>query len=217
MKAVIFDLDGTIINTENMWADATKQMLISRGITYVPETRMLIHDAVHGLPPLKACAIVKEMFGLSDSVENLAQEKSQRARTLFQGNIRLIEGFADFYKHIASKGFKTAIATNCDASFVALADQEVKLSSYFQHHMYGIDQVAYRCKPDPAIYLFAAQQIGIKPIECIAIEDSAAGITASKRAGMFCIGINTANNRANIKHADVIVETYGEIELDKLM
>lgn len=217
MKAVIFDLDGTIINTEDMWADATKQMLTIRGISYTPQTRKIIHDAVHGLPPLKACAIVKEMFGLSDSIEDLAQEKSQRARVLFAGNIRLIEGFTDFHKKIINYGVKTAVATNCDARFVALADQEVHLSSFFQHHMYGIDQVEYCSKPDPAIYLFAAQKIGVDPRECLAIEDSAAGITAAKRAGMFCIGINTAKNIENIKHADLVVETYNEIQLERLM
>lgn len=215
IEAVLFDLDGTIINTEDMWADATKQMLLAREIEYTLELRKHIHDRVHGLPPLKACSIVKEMFNLPDSPQELAHEKAERARALFTGNIRLIDGFKDFYEKIQLSNFKTAVATNCDMRFVALADQEVNLSSFFSDHVYSIEHVENRSKPDPAIYLYAAKRLDLNPDKCIAIEDSAAGIKAAKNAGMFCIGINTAGNNDNLKEADVIVQSYSEIELSK--
>lgn len=79
-------MDGTIIDTELMWAQATAQMLAVRNKQYDNEIQKLIHDKVHGLPPLKACAMVKEMFDLSESVELLAQEKAYRATQLFKGN-----------------------------------------------------------------------------------------------------------------------------------
>lgn len=216
IEAIIFDLDGTIINTEDMWAQATMQMLIARGINYTDSLKKKIHNQVHGLPPLKACAIVKEMFKLQDSVHVLAEEKARRARTLFSGNIRLIDGFEEFYKKIYLQKIKMAVATNCDTDLVDIAENEVQLSSFFKDHVYSIDLVENRNKPDPAIYLYAAQQLGVNNERCIAIEDSAAGILAAKNAGMFCIGINTSGNKKNLIQADIIVNTYMEINLKKV-
>lgn len=215
IEAIIFDLDGTIINTEDMWADATKQMLLARNISYTPELRKAIHDAVHGLPPIKACAVLKDMIGLADSAQDLAREKTQRARALFKGNIRFIEGFKEFHQSLKNT-YKTAVATNCDMSFVALANQEVNLFSFFEKHLYGIDLVKNLSKPDPAIYLYAARQLGVDPTRCVAIEDSAAGIRAAKNAGMVCIGINTAHDAHNLRESDYIVNSYHEIKLAQL-
>ena len=212
-KAIIFDLDGTIIDTELMWADATKQMLLARGIEYNDTVRKDIHNKVHGLPPLKACAIVKNMFDLSETIQELAQEKSQRAHSLFVGNIRFIPGFTSFHQQLCKLNIKIAVATNCSLEFVSLADQELNLKFFFNEHLYSISHVENRSKPDPAVYLYAAQQIGMAPEECIAIEDSAAGIAAAKNAGMYCIGINTSGNRKNLENADIVCESYKEIEL----
>ena len=212
-KAIIFDLDGTIIDTELMWADATKQMLLSRGIEYNDTVRKDIHNKVHGLPPLKACAIVKDMFDLKESVVELSNEKSQRAHSLFVGNIRFIPGFTSFHEQLSNRNIKTAVATNCSLEFVALADQELNLKKFFNEHMYSISHVDNRSKPDPAIYLHAAKKIMVDPEECIAIEDSAAGIAAAKNANMFCIGINTAGNRNNLQQADIVCDSYTHIEL----
>ncbi len=217
IEAIIFDLDGTIINTEDMWAEATKQMLIARGIEYTDVLKKEIHDQVHGLPPVKACAIVKQMLQLQDSADVLAEEKRARAQTLFSGNIRLIHGFETFYKKLYQYDIKTAVATNCDSRFVAIAEQEVKLSSFFKTHIYSIDCVENKNKPDPAIYVYAAKKLGVDTKKCIAIEDSAAGVLAAKNAGMFCIGINTARNKKNLIQADIIVNSYDEVSLKKFL
>ncbi len=68
--------------------------------------------------------------------------------------------------------------------------------------------VAGKSKPDPALYLYAAKALGVAPSRCLVIEDSAVGILSAKRAGMFCIGINTAQNKKNLDMADKIIENY---------
>lgn len=217
IEAIIFDLDGTIINTEDMWAHATAQMLIARGIEYTDVIKKEIHDRVHGLPPLSACAIVKQMFLLPDSVNTLAEEKKSRAQKLFAGNIRLIDGFESFYKKLYQYDIKMAVATNCDSYFVSIADKEVKLSSFFKTHIYSIDFVQNKNKPDPAIYIYAAQKLGVDINKCIAIEDSAVGVLSAKNAGMFCIGINTSENKKNLVQADTIVSSYDDVSLEELL
>ena len=212
-KAVIFDLDGTILDTEQMWALATQQMLEARDIPYTEELKHTIHNAVHGLSPIHACIELNRLVGLHESPEALALEKRQRAYELIQGNIRFIPGFLSFLARVNELGLKTAVATNCSTPFVELADKEVNLKKLFNEHIYNPAHTAYRCKPLPDVYIYAARQLGVAPSECIAIEDSAAGITSAVAAGMYCIGINTADNHANLSRANLIVETYAQIKI----
>lgn len=128
--------------------------------------------------------------------------------------IRLIEGFREFHYMISSKKLISGVAINCANSFVKNADKEVGLSDFFGKHLYSIDHVNYRSKPDPAIYRFVAERLEVDPAHCIAIEDSGPGVAAAKNAGMCCIGINTARNRKNLEQADYIVDTYKQIDLE---
>ena len=73
------------------------------------------------------------------------------------------------------------------------------------------------CKPNPDIFLHAAKSIGVDPKDCIVIEDSVHGIQAAKAAGMYCIAINTGNDRHLLGQADEIVDCYKQIDLDKLL
>ncbi|MBP9765178.1 HAD family phosphatase, partial [Candidatus Babeliales bacterium] len=91
------------------------------------------------------------------------------------------------------------------------------LDRFFKHHIYTIDRVNKQAKPKPDVYLFAAEQLGVQPDECIAIEDSAHGIAAAKAAKMFCIGINTGNDKHSLTQADLIIDSYNEIDLKKLL
>ncbi len=210
IKAIIFDLDGTIVDTEDLWAQATKEILIMRGIAYSQKIKKEIHNAVHGLPPLQASAIVKDMFNLKDDPPALAQEKKIRAYKLIENQVQFIEGFEAFYE-IIKNDFTIAIATNCPTEMVNCIATKLNLKQKFNNNIFNPSHVQNKAKPDPAIYLYAAQQLEIEPSECIAIEDSAVGITSAKRAQMQCIGINTAQNLKSLENADYIIEHYYEL------
>ena len=83
--------------------------------------------------------------------------------------------------------------------------------------MYTISHVNNKGKPDPAVYLHAANKIDENPQHCIAIEDSAHGIKAAQDAGMFCIGFNGANLAQQVKNAHLIVRAFHEIDLHALV
>ncbi|HJM69205.1 MAG TPA: HAD family phosphatase [Candidatus Babeliales bacterium] len=72
-------------------------------------------------------------------------------------------------------------------------------------------------KPKPDVYFYAAKQIDIDPSRCIAIEDSASGIKAAKAAGMDCVGINTGGNPKFTQEADIQIDTFDEINLEKIL
>ena len=91
------------------------------------------------------------------------------------------------------------------------------MKNFFGDHIYSKADVNYQSKPDPAIFLHTAKNLNTDPKECIVIEDSACGVEAAKKAGMYCIGINTDNNRKNTQEADMTIDFYEEINLDILL
>lgn len=216
-KAIIFDMDGTIINTENIWKSAAKKLIENKRDPLEKKAYDIINNKMHGLHLHEACSIIKEEANLDESVERLVEEKCKIADNLYEEGIRFIKGFIEFHNKLVKKGLLSAIATNASRSTLEIAAKKLDFSRFFNNHMYCIDDVNLKGKPEPDIYLYAAKQLGVEPLECIAIEDSAAGIQAAQSAGMFCIGINTAQNVKNIEKANLIVEGYKDIDLEKIL
>lgn len=213
IKAIIFDMDGTIIDTEHIWHKATRNLIESKGVAYTVDLHEELSKYIHGLAMPKSIEVIKNIAKLEESVDNLMLEKNRIADDLFLQGVSFIEGFVDFHREIKKRDFKTAVATNAGDKTVELTDRALNLKHYFGEHIYNISCVGNICKPSPELYLHAAQKLETDPINCIAIEDSAHGITAAKRAGMFCIGINTSKNRNNLKEADLIIDAYSDIDL----
>jgi beta-phosphoglucomutase-like phosphatase (HAD superfamily) len=214
--AVIFDMDGTIVNTENIWFLATKKLIEDKGVIYTPQLHEELTPKIHGLALHQSCRIIKEMVHLEDHVDELIAEKSRIALSLYRDGISFIEGFPDFHRTVVGRELKHGIATNADDATVAITDEQLNLRGFFGDHIYGISCVNNVHKPNPAIYLHAASKLGVDPRDCIAIEDSAHGVKAAKAAGMYCIGINTAKNPHQLKEADSLVDAYVEINLEIL-
>ena len=216
-KAIIFDLDGTIIDTDMIWKKANKNLLAARGVTLTQEQEQKLDSKVRGLAIHKSCKIIKDIANLSDSVEDLITEEIEIARKLHFEGIKFIHGFLPFHNKIKSINLKKGIATNADDSTLSITKNKLNLENLFGGHIYNISHVNNICKPAPDLYLYAAKRLKVDPKECIVIEDSDHGIQAAKSAGMFCIGINTSQNRKNVQNADIIVSGYDEIDHEKLL
>lgn len=215
-KAIIFDMDGTIIDTNPVWEQAVRKLVANKGITLTTELEQMIQARIHGLSVHNSCVIIKEVIGLEDPVEQLVHEKKKIAVSMYHQGISFIPGFVEFHRDITKKNMKSGIATNADDATFKIAQAALQLDKFFGEHLYNISSVNNVGKPDPAIYLHVAEKFGCKPHECIAIEDSPHGIMAAKRAGMVCIGINTGNIRSQMHEADIIVEGYEEINMNTL-
>lgn len=215
-KAIIFDMDGTIIDTEHIWKEASKQLILSKNICLTPEQESDLESQLSGRALPDSCMLIKCIMNLEDNVHDLMEQKGRIANSMYPTHAKYIDGFTLFHGLVITIGLKTAVATNACKETVEITDTALNLQQFFGPHVYH-RSVVEKPKPHPDLYLHAAQQLGIDPSECIAIEDSFAGLASAKSAGMFCIGINTAKNPASLSEAHMIIDTYDQIDLHNLL
>jgi HAD superfamily hydrolase (TIGR01509 family) len=215
--ALIFDMDGTILNTEGIWERATEKFIQEQRGSFSDQEKASILEKTHGLHLKASGAVIKEELNLDAEVDIIIRELATMANKEYENGVTFIEGFLEFHALITAHNLKTALATNADDSTVAITKKTHKLENFFGEHIYNVSHVNHVGKPNPALYLHAAKQIDIAAELCVAIEDSAHGIRAAKGAGMFCIGINTSKNLDNLKEADFIIDTYHDIDLPRLL
>ncbi len=216
-NAIIFDMDGTIIDSNDVWHRATHKLITSKKSDVTQAELDLIQKQTKGLAMIASCLIIKNECRLEDSVEQLIEENTAHAVELYQKMVEFIPGFKEFFQEVEKYNLKVAIATNADDTTLSLTTEQLQLDNFFGEHIYNITHVNQVYKPFPDIYLHAAQRIGVRPEECIAIEDSTHGVNAAVTAGMFCIGINTGNDKHALRHAHMIVDSYREINLEELL
>ncbi len=212
VKAIIFDHDNTIAQTESLWGAAIHALLKERGIALSAKELADLEKNLLGLDTSLATQFLIDTFSLEDSLEDLYNEKCKRVRELYKTDISFIPGFVSFFEKVQKADLKVAIASNCDHDLISLAEEKLGLHALFGQHIYNVSHVS-QPKPHPELYLLAARMLEVVPSECIAIEDSPPGIEAAQKAGIFCIGLNSSGSREMIAKADLVVESYDEIDL----
>ncbi|AXK60560.1 HAD family hydrolase [Candidatus Chromulinivorax destructor] len=217
-SAIIFDMDGTTVDTDHLWKIGNAPILDSHAPHLSQDEKNKITQQFHTLTIYEVWKCVQGHCSIDISSDEIIDENIKHLHTIYQTQgISYIPHFDKFHAQVKERGLKTAIATSSQKETVDIIIKVVGLDKIFEEHIYHVDHVNRAYKPKPDVYLHAAKMLGVQPCKCIAIEDSATGIKAAKAAGMYCIGINTGKNRDNLKQADEIVECYSEIDLDRLL
>ncbi len=215
IKAIVFDLDGTIVDSEHFWFSMHLKVLEGHHIILDGDGEKELYNAMLGNPIVKTAAWIIERYSLKQTVEELIQSYHENSEKYYQGKITFVPGFESFFEKVNLYPLRFAIASNCDGFSTDLIDKSVNLEGRFKEHIYHKGYVV-KGKPAPDIYLYAAKQINVEPHECLAIEDSATGIKSAQAAGMFCIGLNRGD-RSKVAQADLIVDAYDQIDLETLL
>lgn len=203
MKAILWDLNGVIIDDEKLQQACWQQTLSEAGLA-LPENWF---DIILGR---KIQLSLKELEpGLDEAkAENLIERKNR----LYQAESRQIKpgpGVEQMLKAAHKKGIKQALVTGAGKTELRIAMQVIPFQKYMQVMIDG--ERVKQGKPSPEGYLLAAEKLGVNPEECWVIEDSPSGIKAGKQAGCLCLGLSTSLGPESLKEADIVAgELSGE-------
>ncbi len=188
IKAVIFDMDGLLINSEPLWDDVDRTLLKKRGYTLSKE---VLHQRL-GIGQHATVELFKKKFKLSDDISTLLSERQETFSQMFDENPQLMEGSEQIIKLFASKGLNIGVATGGHTEKrVRGVLKHFDLEKYF--HSITTSHEVINGKPAPDIFLLEAKRLGVKPSECLVLEDAPSGVEAGKRAGMKVFGVNPDN------------------------
>jgi phosphoglycolate phosphatase len=227
LRAVIFDFDGTIVDTEGMHYETTRKVLEEEGIPLTQEAfyaRYLGYDDVDAFR-----AILKDLNLPSDParIENLAQRKAGYYQEQLHHHLVLFPGVVNFITKTAEK-YVTAIASGALRNEIEFVLEAARIRDKFKVIVSAED--IEHSKPHPQGFLKALKKINqeiiktaplIRPSQCLVIEDSLAGVQASKSAQMKCLAVLNTYSEEALKSAgaDLVIpslETYNIEEAEKL-
>lgn len=177
-KAVLFDLDGTLIDSMWMWKQIDIEYLGRFGHT-CPDT---LQKEIEGMSFSETAVYFKETFSIPDSLEEIKQAWIDMSLEKYRYEVPLKKGAKAFLEYLKDNGIKAGIATSNGRDMVDAVLDSLKISDYFQVITTACEVASG--KPAPDIYLKVAQSLGADPQDCMVFEDVPAGIIAGKAAGM---------------------------------
>lgn len=212
IKAVIFDMDGVIIDSEPIHYRVNQRLFKELMLDITEEE----YNTFIGCSNSDMWGTLKDKYGLQEGVENLiAHQIEENINDLHNSNQKPISGIVELLDNLASENIKIGLASSSPMRYIEKVLEELALEKYFMIKVSGED--LENSKPNPDIYLKAASLIGESPEKCLAIEDSYNGVIAVKKAGMKCIGFNNVNSgNQDISQADIIIDSIEDITFDLL-
>ena len=206
IKAVIFDLDGSLVDSMWIWRDIDIEYLGRFGIA-LPED---LQRNIEGMSFSETAVYFKEHFSIPDSIEQMKEDWNRMAWNKYLHEVPLKEGIDEFLEGCRSRGILLGIATSNSRTLVENIADVHGLHNYFQSIMTGCD--VSHGKPAPDIYLAVAGQLHVKPEECLVFEDIVPGIQAGKNAGMTVCAVEDAysadSREQKKKLADYYIEDF---------
>jgi beta-phosphoglucomutase len=220
LRAVIFDFDGVIIDSEKLHFRAFNEALAPFGVGI---TEQSYYEDYLGLTDRDCFKAVNGKFKLkldNSGLENILKEKGRSFRKLVKTSGKLIEGVPDFLMMLKQNNIPMAICSGALLAEIVLILDANKLKPYFEV-IVSAEQVK-RGKPWPDGFLLALQKLNeknppaIQPSQCIVIEDSRWGLKAAKAAGMHTIAVTNSYDASQLKMADKIVTKLNELTMSDL-
>ncbi|MDX6189398.1 hexitol phosphatase HxpB [Flavobacterium sp. Fl-318] len=210
IKAVIFDMDGVLIDSEPLWQKAEFEVFSSLGVTVTKE----MAEITRTMTTAEVAKFWYTKFPWTNTnLETTEQLVIEKVTELIKNEGLGISGIKTYIESLRLEGFKIGLATNSPYSIIPIVLEKLNLTPLFDSVSSSDDEE--NGKPDPAVYLTASRKLGVAPNDCIAIEDSYSGMRAAKSAGMRVAAFtNNTTNGVDTSLADCIIENFN-LELQK--
>ncbi len=209
--AVIFDMDGVIIDSNPFHKISLRQFCAQHGY-HLSDEELL--NKIYGRTNNDW---IRNLFGdlPKERILELGEEKEALFRDLYKDEIKPLAGLEDFLKLLESQKITKAIGTSAPRSNVDFCLNSTHLKKYFQTILDQSD--VEHGKPNPEIYLKVAKRIGFDPKQCIVFEDSLSGVEAAQRAGSKVVGVTTTHTHEELNHTDFVIDDFTGLTPERLV
>ena len=209
--AVIFDMDGVIVNNSEYHTQAW-HAFCDKYAGPLTEEDFRLH--ILGRNNRDTLGFIFKRDMTDEEINQYGEEKEALYRELYAPHIKATPHLYDFLELLRKNDINTSIATSADRPNVDFVLNALDIREYFSS-ITDTSAVTHS-KPNPEIYLAAAERIGFEPRKCIVLEDTVSGIRAGKAAGMKVIAITTTHKREDLHEANLIIDDFIELNLESL-
>ena len=212
IEAVAFDLDGLLVNTEELYQHVGTELLRRRGRTFEPD----LLDAMMGRPQQVSLKIMIEWHGLTDTIEMLATETGEIFVSLLDTQLRTMPGAMELLDLLDARGIARGVATSSGPDFAHDVLGRMGIRDRFAFVLTSADVT--HGKPHPEIYQTAAQRLAVDPGAMLVLEDSQAGCKAAVAAGAVAVAVPGGHSRRHdFTGARFVAETLADPRIEALL
>ena len=209
-KAVIFDMDGVIIDSEPIHSRVKMDTFAHFNLPF--DEAELVHYMGRTSRVIFGETLAKHGRTDITATDMAAYKHEHYLEVLESGAIEPVAGSVELIKALHGAGIPIALATSSNVRAMNAVLDNFGIREYFTSILSGGELP--ESKPHPAIYLISAQRLGMKPEDCMVIEDTTNGIRAAKAAGMYCVAYRNPNSgEQDLSLADVVVDSFSEIKI----
>ena len=208
--AVLWDMDGVLVDTGDFHYESWKEAFDEIAVSFDREDFRKTFG-------MNNAGILEWVFGRKPNPEEfsrISDKKESVFRALVKGKAEPLPGVLTWLKQFQEWGIKQAITSSAPPENIEVLVAELKIKDYFDGIVSAFDLPG---KPNPAVFLKAADTLQIQPANCVVIEDAIAGVVGAKRAEMKCIAVLTTNPANALKKADVIFRNLDEMSRDDFL
>jgi HAD superfamily hydrolase (TIGR01509 family) len=206
--AVVFDMDGVLIASEEVWDEVREAYVRERGGRYDGE----IQRAMMGMSSTEWSRYLHDTAGIPDEPEAINDEVVRRMLAAYREHLPVIDGAVEAVRRLARR-YPLGLASSSNRSIIDTTLEVAGLTDCFKATV-SSEEVA-RGKPAPDVYLEAARRLGVDPARCAAVEDSHGGIRSAKAAGMRVIAIPNPSyppDEKSLAQADAVIRSLDELD-----
>jgi beta-phosphoglucomutase family hydrolase len=212
IRAVIFDLDGVIVESEDAHIEAERQTFQEHNVKISAEE---LHTYTGTMAKVMFTELIAK-YKLNTTFEEINSQKEEILLKLLDQDAEPTKGVLNLIQELKRRGIKLAVGSSSNRKLVNYILNKLNLTHTFDCVITAED--IEHSKPDPEIFLKAATELGVKPNQCLVIEDSKLGVEAAKSAGMKSIGYrNPHSGNQDLSKADAIIDDFSKVDIEKML
>lgn len=207
MPAVLFDMDGVLVNSEDYWVDFQREEILPAA---VPDEDVAVAET-SGMNFREIYDYLEAEYGTAISREEFIQRFTAAAEEIYTERVELLDGLRDLLAELDDRGVPTALVSSSPHDWIGMVTERFALEGEFDR-VISADDIDAASKPAPDVFEYAAAEIGVPAADCVVVEDSKNGIEAAARAGTVVVAYRIdAHGDIDRSSADEIVDSPAEL------